>query len=161
MMNRRVIAAFATGALAALGVGVAIGAQSETSQGGGADFTRFAALSGANEIGSDGRRGAGDNNGRGSFSAVLDGNTLCFGLTVANVGDPVAAHIHRGGRNANGDVVITLKHPKAGDPGASSKCTQISGALADALVANPSRFYVNVHNERFPAGAIRGQVFGG
>jgi hypothetical protein len=161
MRNRRVIAAFASGALAALGVGVAIGAQSETSQGGGADLTKFAALNGEKEIGTNGQRGAGDNNGRGSFSATLDGNRLCYGLTVANIGDPVAAHIHRGGRNANGDVVITLRHPRAGDPGASGRCTQISGALADGLRDNPRRFYVNVHNERFPAGAIRGQVFSG
>ena len=158
MKDRRVIAAFATGALAALGVGVAVGAQSETAQQ-TSERTAFAVLNGAKEIGSDGQRGAGDRNGRGSFSAIFDGNTLCYGLTVANIGKPVAAHIHRGGRNANGDVVITLKHPKAGDPGASSRCTQVSEALADDLRENPGRFYVNVHNEKVPAGAIRGQVF--
>ena len=161
MMNRRVIAAFATGALAALGVGVAIGAQSETSQGGGADFTRFAALNGAKEIGTDGSRNAGDANGRGSFSAIIDGNKLCYGLTVANIGNPVAAHIHQATRGNNGDVVVELKHPKAGDPGASSQCKNIPASIRDAIIANPRRFYVNVHNEKFPAGAIRGQLFGG
>ena len=81
MRDIRVLAAFAAGLLTALGVGVAIGAQSETSQGGGADFTRFAALNGAKEIGNDGQKNAGDKNGRGSFSATIDGNKLCYGLT--------------------------------------------------------------------------------
>jgi hypothetical protein len=160
MRDIRVLAAFAAGLLTALGVGVAIGAQSETSQGGGADFTRFAALSGAKEIGTDGQTNAGDKNGRGAFSATLDGNKLCYGLNVGNIGKPIAAHIHKAPRGENGDVVQTLKHPKAGDPGASSQCIQISDSLADDLRSNPKGFYVNVHNEKFPSGAIRGQVFG-
>ena len=125
MKNIRVLAAFAAGLLTALGVGVAIGAQSETSQGGGQPAT-FAALNGSKEIGNDGQKGAGDANGRGSFSAILDGRQLCYGLTVANIGKPIAAHIHKAARGENGDVVQTLKHPKAGDPGASSQCIQIS-----------------------------------
>jgi hypothetical protein len=156
MMNRRVMAAFATGALAALGVGVAVGAQSGPAQSGGQ--AKFATLSGANEIGSGGDRNAGDRNGRGSFSATIDGNKLCYGLTVANIGDPVAAHIHRGGRGSNGDVVVELKHPKAGDPGASSQCKNVPASIRDDISDNPRRFYVNVHNAKFPNGAVRGQL---
>ena len=79
-------------------------------------------------------------------------------MTVANIGDPVAAHIHAGVRGSNGDVVITLKHPKAGDPGASSKCVNVPASFRDDFSANPRQFYVNVHNPRFPDGAIRGQL---
>ena len=160
MKNVRVLAAFAAGLLTALGVGVAIGAQSETSQGGGQQAI-FAALNGSKEIGNDGQRNAGDDNGRGSFSATLDGRKLCYGLTVANIGDPIAAHIHKAPRTENGDVVVTLKHPKAGDPAASSKCVRISRSMAGDLRDNPRGFYVNVHNEAFPSGAIRGQLFNG
>jgi hypothetical protein len=158
MKNRRVIAAFATGALAAMGVGVAVGSQSGGTAQGGEDFTKFAALNGAKEIGTDGQRNAGDANGYGSFSATIDGNKLCYGLTVANIGKPVAAHIHQGGRAANGDVVFELKHPKAGDPGSSSQCKNIPASLRDDISATPRRFYVNVHNSAFPGGAIRGQL---
>jgi hypothetical protein len=119
----------------------------------------FAALNGQNEIGEDGERGAGDNNGAGSFSAVIKGRQLCYGLAVRDIEDPVAAHIHRGGRNTNGDIVIPLTQPDAGDPGTSSTCTRISRSLVRQLRRNPGRFYVNVHTGDFPNGAVRGQVF--
>ena len=157
MKNIRVIAAFAAGSLAALAVGVAIGAQSETSQ--VQLRAGFGVMNGKQEVGNDGQANAGDKNGRGSFSGIFDGDTLCYGLTVANIGKPVAAHIHKAPRGENGDVVVTLKHPGAGDPGASSKCVEVDPAVADDIRANPGDFYVNVHNARFPSGAIRGQIF--
>lgn len=157
MKNVRVIAAFAAGSLAALGVGAAIGAQSETSQ------SRFRAgfgvMNGAQEVGNDGQRGAGDRNGRGSFSGIFDGDTLCYGLTVANIAKPISAHIHKAPKGENGDIVVTLKQPRTGDPGASSRCVEVDPAVADDIRANPAGFYVNVHNEPFQGGAIRGQIF--
>ena len=65
--------------------------------------------------------GGGDPNGRGSFTAVIDGNQLCYGLTNRNIEDPGAAHIHEGGRGVAGDVVVPLQQPSSGDPGASSR----------------------------------------
>ena len=151
MKSRRVIAALAVGLLSGVGVAVALGAQGETSQEG--FRAGFGVLKGSNEV--DG----GDRNGRGSFTGILDGNRLCYGVTVTNIADPIAAHIHRGARGRNGDVVITLKHPRNGDPGARSGCTNIASSLADQLRDNPNRFYVNVHNTPFPGGAVRGQLF--
>jgi CHRD domain len=119
----------------------------------------FAALNGQNEISDDGERGAGDDNGAGSFSAVIKDQQLCYGLAVRDIGNPTMAHIHRGGRNTNGDIVITLTHPQSGDPGASSACMQISNGLVRQIRKNPRKFYVNVHNTDFPNGAIRGQLF--
>lgn len=157
MKNVRVIAAFAAGLLTALGVGVALSAESETSQN---QFRAgFGVLNGAQEIGTDGRRNAGDRNGRGSFSGIFKGDTLCYGLNVTNIGKPVAAHIHKGSRGENGDVVVTLKHPRRGNPGASKQCVAVDSAVADDIRSNPKQFYVNVHNAKFPGGAVRGQVF--
>ncbi|MGH2836891.1 MAG: CHRD domain-containing protein [Thermoleophilaceae bacterium] len=151
MKNRRVIAALAVALLTGVGVAVALGAQSETSQ---QTFRAgFGVLKGANEVGD------GDRNGRGSFTGIIDGNRLCFGIAVANIADPIAAHIHRGAKGVDGGVVVTLKHPRKGDPGASHGCTGISSSLADELRSNPNGFYVNVHNEPFPDGAVRGQIF--
>jgi CHRD domain-containing protein len=102
----------------------------------------------------------GDPNGRGSFTAIVDGNQLCYGLTNKNIEDPGAAHIHRGRSGVAGDVVVPLQQPSSGDPGASSDCVGIARSLRRAILANPNRYYVNVHTEALPDGAIRGQLFG-
>lgn len=135
-----------------LGLTVSAGAQ-------GGDRALFSVLTGAKEVDSTGATGAGDRNGRGSFSATLDGRTLCFGIQVKNIQDPAAAHIHRGGRLVAGPVVQALEHPTAGDPGASSACVRLSRSLARQLRESPRGFYVNVHNPDFPNGAVRGQLF--
>jgi CHRD domain len=119
----------------------------------------FAALNGQNEIGQDGNRGAGDRNGAGSFSAVIKGTELCYGLVVRDIEDPIAAHIHRGGRNTNGPIVVPLTAPETGDPGNASDCTTVSRRLIRQIRRNPGRFYVNVHTQDFQDGAVRGQLF--
>jgi CHRD domain len=118
----------------------------------------FAVLTGRNEIGADGRRGAGDPDGRGSFTAIVDGDQLCFGITVTNLDAPAAAHIHNARRNQNGPIVVPLTQPTAGDPGASSGCVTVDPALAQAILKNPHKYYANVHTAAFPNGAVRGQL---
>ena len=135
-----------------LGLTVPAGAQ-------GGDRALFSVLTGAKEVDSTGATGTGDPNGRGSFSATLDGRMLCYGIQVKNIQDPAAAHIHRGGRLVAGPVVQELEHPTAGDPGASSACVRLSRSLARQLRESPRGFYVNVHNPDFPNGAVRGQLF--
>ena len=92
-MTFGVIAATVTAV--ALGLTPSVGAQ-------GGDRAFFAAMSGAKEVDSSGERGNGDRNGRGSFSATLDGRQLCYGIQVKNIDDPAAAHIHRGGPSSPG-----------------------------------------------------------
>jgi hypothetical protein len=81
------------------------------------------------------------------------------GLTNRNIEDPGAAHIHRGRSGVAGDIVVPLQQPSSGDPGASSECVRIARSLAQAILANPNRYYVNVHTAGLPDGAIRGQLF--
>jgi CHRD domain len=119
----------------------------------------FAALNGKNEISKDGSKNAGDRDGAGSFSAVIKGNQLCYGLAVRDIANPVAAHIHRGLPNKNGPIVVPLTQPNAGDPGHSSNCTMVGNQLISQIRKHPGRFYVNVHTSDFPDGAIRGQLF--
>lgn len=114
----------------------------------------FAVLLGENEI------PAGDPDGRGAANVIVDdGSTLCFGLTVAEIDTPVAAHIHRGDKHENGPVVVTLTRPSGGDPGASSGCVAADPDLLAEILAKPKDFYVNVHSTAFPGGAVRGQLF--
>ena len=147
---------YALGVLAAVGLTLAVAA-SVGAQGGG-DRAIFAVMNGAKEVDVNGEH-HGDPNGRGSFSATLDGRQLCYGITVKNINNPVAAHIHRGSAKVAGPVVQPLEQPATGDPGASSACVQISRSLARGLRRNPGRFYVNVHTADLPNGAVRGQLF--
>jgi hypothetical protein len=154
-MRRRTIAV-AT-ALAALGTGA--GAATAVGQGGRSqDQVLTGVLRGANEIGEDGRRGAGDPNGLGSATGVISGGRLCFAFTVRGIEAPQAAHIHRGDRSENGPIVIELRAPEEGDPGAVSGCVNVRSSLARQVLRRPANYYWNVHTERYPAGAIRGQV---
>jgi CHRD domain-containing protein len=125
----------------------------------GGERAFFAVMTGAKEVDVSGNTGTGDPNGRGSFSATLDGRQLCYGIQVKNINDPVAAHIHRGSRRVAGPVVQPLDHPTSGDPGASSACVRLSKSLARQLKSNPGGFYVNVHTADLPNGAVRGQLF--
>jgi hypothetical protein len=50
---------------------------------------------------------------------------------------------------------VPLKTPTVGD---TAGCVQTRERLVARILANPQNFYVNVHNARFPGGAIRGQL---
>jgi CHRD domain len=118
----------------------------------------FAVLTGRNEVDANGRRGAGDPDGRGSFTAIVDGNQLCFGVTVTNLDTPTAAHIHQGRRNQSNPPLVPLTQPATGDPGAASGCVTVDPTVAQAILKNPHKYYFNVHTAAFPNGAVRGQL---
>ena len=155
-MKLRYLAAAAVVAVAS--IVVATGALGQRSSDRG---VLFAVLLGSKEVSpTTGKKNAGDRNGRGAATALIEGNQLCFGIVVRNLDTaPNAAHVHRGRPSVNGPIVIPLTRPDGGDPGSSSGCTDISSSLARQIRRNPSRFYVNVHTEDFPGGAVRGQLF--
>lgn len=105
--------------------------------------------------------GPGDPSAEGS-ALVWDTNVadeLCYTVDVGNLSPPPsAAHIHRGAEGANGPVVVALENVVANPMW--SRCQRgLDPALVAEILSTPSSFYVNVHNESFPAGAIRGQLF--
>ena len=166
MRTRIAVSVGAVSAAAAVLGAVALASGQPSSEAGSAAQTQldkrvlFAVLTGRKEVDTEGNRGVGDPDGRGTFTATIDGTALCFGLTVKNIDDPAAAHIHRGPPNRAGDVVVPLvPHPAGGDPGASSGCVEVTTELAAAILKNPHRYYANVHNAAFGGGAVRGQLF--
>jgi hypothetical protein len=152
MRIRIVVAVLCAGLLLVVGLPLAIGASGERTK------TLTTAMNGKKEVDENGKKNAGDLNGLGGFTAVVDSGKLCFGITVRGLDAPVAAHIHRGGPKVMGPVVLPLTQPTEGDPGASSGCVDVEESLATELLRRPSRFYVNVHTGPFPNGAIRGQL---
>jgi hypothetical protein len=119
----------------------------------------FATLTGEKEVGPDGKKRAGDLDGLGSFTAIIeDGTQICYGITVKDIATPTAAHIHIGSPSVAGPIVLPLQHPTSGDPGASSECKPVDAELAQAILKEPHKYYVNVHNADFPGGAVRNQL---
>jgi hypothetical protein len=132
-----------------------------------------AELNGRNEVPAEGTRSnriVGDPNGRGEayvFGIDGDPTTLCYVLTVDKIEPATAAHIHRGAKGTNGPVVANLGAPADGNaadcltegevgPGTTRKFP--TGISVQEILSNPEDFYVNVHNAKFPGGAIRGQL---
>ncbi len=70
---------------------------------------------------------------------------------------PAAAHIHEGGKDVAGPVVVTL-FEEAADGRSFEDCTDVKDGLVADIRDNPAEYYVNIHNADFPAGAIRGQL---
>lgn len=97
--------------------------------------------------------GPGDPDGTGT--AVIRVNPgqerVCYELTAQNIEPATAAHIHRVPPDP-GPVVVPLDPPT---DGSSDGCATVTRALAQEIIRNPERFYVNVHNTPFPGGAIR------
>ena len=82
---------------------------------------------------------------------------LCFVIHVSGIELPAtAAHIHRGAAGVTGPIVVQLMPPNAS--GDSSGCTHAPRDLISAILQHPADYYVNVHNVRYPDGAVRGQL---
>ncbi|MBR0553640.1 CHRD domain-containing protein [Stakelama marina] len=101
--------------------------------------------------------GPGDPDGSGTAKVTADATTgtICYELTVQDISQPTAAHIHQGARGVAGPPVLQLKPPVTGS---SKECLDVDKQLAAAIIANPTGYYVNVHTADYPKGAIRGQL---
>lgn len=112
-----------------------------------------ARLSGGAEV-----PGPGDPDGKGrAIARLIPGKgKVCYTVRYSAIQQPSAAHIHAGTRDEAGDVVVTLF--SQGSPSPIKGCVKTAKSVVRAIGRNPGRYYVNVHNEEFPAGAIRGQL---
>lgn len=102
--------------------------------------------------------GPGDPYGFGVAVISLDelNGRVCFDIWVDGIEPAAAAHIHRGGSNVAGPIVVHLSPPTNGSV---RGCTDVGRPTVQAISWNPAGFYVNVHNPSYPAGAVRGQLF--
>jgi hypothetical protein len=112
----------------------------------------FAALSGTAEV-----PGPGDADGSGTAALRVNVGQaeVCFDLAVNGIASATAAHIHEGSSIESGPVVVGLTAPTGGT---STGCRSVSRELATELLRSPQDYYVNVHNDEFTAGAVRGQL---
>lgn len=81
---------------------------------------------------------------------------VCWDISVKDLTQAMAAHIHKGTAGLSGPPVVALTPPDAS--GKSTGCASADAELAKDLIQNPGSYYVNVHTAQFKGGAIRGQL---
>jgi len=171
MRKRWITALVALGLGSGLGVGIAT-----ATAGGGARPQAVAAPAATKDLGQKfgtGETGtfsgsvevpAGDPNASGTALVRLNvaEGLVCFKLVVRGAGTLTAAHIHQAPAGQAGPVIIPLITPTAlsSDPSVqqSKGCVSADPSLIATIKANPSQFYVNVHDKAFPAGVVRAQL---
>ena len=121
----------------------------------GSAVTLKAALSGTEEV-----PGPGANPGVGAALVDVSGTKVCPTLKVTMGEKPTVAHIHQGAKGAAGPVFVDLKPEfTSGESAYESKtCVDITGEQSAALLANPESYYLNIHSDAHPNGAVRGQL---
>jgi CHRD domain len=111
-----------------------------------------AKLTGAAEV-----PGPGDPKGSGTVQVTIDPakGEVCYELSVEDIQEATAAHIHEGAVGKEGPVKLGLDAPKTGS---AKGCKSADAAVIKAMMQDPADYYVNVHNAAFPKGAVRGQL---
>ena len=134
---------------AVLAVAIAVPASAATK-------TIHATMSGKQEV----PKADPDGTGKATIKLNAAKHTVCYTITVSHIAGSAAAHIHKGAKGSNGDVVVPLF--AFASPSSKHKLTGCvkhqKRSVIKAIAAHPSRYYVNVHNVKYPAGAIRGQL---
>lgn len=104
--------------------------------------------------------GPGDPTGSGTFTGTLvigeSSAELCYQLAVTDLSSEVtAAHIHVGAEGEAGPVSTALTPPIGGPV---DDCVTLNAEDVLTLMDDPAGFYVNVHSQAHPDGAVRGQL---
>ena len=100
-----------------------------------------------------------DRDGLGLAGVQTGFDQICVQIRYRNIDPPTGAHIHEGQPGVAGDIVVSLTELIAGSPvGQINGCVAADPAVAAGIAADPGDYYVNVHNDAYPAGAIRGQL---
>ena len=111
--------------------------------------------------------GPGDPNGDGEATFTLNatGGRVCFDVSWKRIARPTAAHIHRGQAGTAGPIKVTLFGSRRALPATIDQvhgCVpRLDPELVQRIIDHPEKYSVNVHNHRYPGGAIRGELAGG
>ena len=99
-------------------------------------------------------RASGDADGSGHVTIKLNKakKKVCATATWTNIATPNAAHIHR---KSDGGILVDLSGSVTG----GAQCaTGVSRKKIQKILDHPGRYYFNVHNVPYPAGAIQGNL---
>lgn len=98
--------------------------------------------------------GPGDRDGQGKATVSLKGDRICYTLSWRKVDAPTAAHMHVGGRDVAGPVVLGLLSVPA--PGLQAPVSSVGGCvdapagIAAAIKAGPTQLLRQHPQRRLP-----------
>jgi len=92
-----------------------------------------------------------DGSGEAHFRLIMAQTKVCANVEWSNIATPDSAHIHK---KADSSIVLDLSGSVTG----GKHCAHASKALITRLLDHPRRYYFNVHNATYPAGAIQGTL---
>ncbi len=101
----------------------------------------------------------GDPDGTGTATVNIDATKgqACYEVSIQKVDQPVGMHVHQGEPGKSGPVVIALTTPTASET-TTTGCADADRTLLTRIAAQPEDFYVNVHTNTYPQGAVRGPL---
>jgi hypothetical protein len=98
-----------------------------------------------------------DGTGLAQIETKIAKSKLCYLIEYEDIEPADAAHIHKAPKGEDGKIVVPLFEEATESP--AEDCIKVAKErLLKKIVKNPADYYVNVHNEEFPDGAIRGQL---
>jgi hypothetical protein len=108
-----------------------------------------------------------DGSGTAELTLNLGAQTVCYDITVTGIGEPTEpsagignAHIHS---HAGGGIAVDLETQFSAVEGAvdtyqASECVTAPRQVLLDILLHPEDYYVNVHTDEFPGGAIQGDL---
>lgn len=106
--------------------------------------------------------GPGTEGARGSATVVLHRSRgeVCAQLQAQGTSSVTGAHIHAGRSGESGDVLISLQVPSGDAAAMTGKegCVAAAPNVLARLRLAPERYYLDVHTDDRPNGALRGQL---
>jgi hypothetical protein len=101
----------------------------------------------------------GDENGTGEarFISYPNKHKICYTIQVSGIERATSAHLHKAPAGQDGPVKLRLNPPRDGT--SEHECIRGLGErFIKRISGNPTGYYVDVHNEEFSDGALRGQL---
>lgn len=81
----------------------------------------------------------------------------CAQFTVKNLSSPAThAMLHKAQVGKAGPIALELPTPST--YGLAFRCYKADSEILSNISQNPENYYINVYNNKFPTGAIRGQL---
>jgi CHRD domain len=99
-----------------------------------------------------------DGSGEAKFKMKKKKGQVCFNISFQGIDNPEIAHIHPGGPGEVGPPLIGLWEETTGLASPVKDCVDAEKSAIKQVIKNPGDFYVNIHNDAFPAGALRDQL---